>query len=264
MFLPFVFIFNENWKFIFLNTVFILILTFICFYILLQFEPAHKNISTYWNQQIVASISGNRPSEHSDSQFTIIFGTLQQLIIPLIITAAVLVFSKWRFNSIKPILPYLFTALAFSIPFTVFHKQHIYYIIPSLPFYALFLASIINIKLEDVLTSKKSRLLIMIGKTAFVIGIGFSIYNYGKFSRDKEMITDLLKVSNFVNEKPVTADAQIRNNWGLFANSARLKAVKFNVSTKNEFLISNSSISPNDFELVDLGTEKFHLHKKIK
>ncbi|MBI1185437.1 hypothetical protein GC194_14290 [bacterium] len=263
IFLPFVFIFNEKWKFILLNTGVILAMTAILGFILMQYEPARNNISTYWNQQIVASITGKRASEHSIHQFVIINGVLEQLVFPLIITFLLLLISKWKFNSIKTSLPYLFTALAFSIPFAAFQKQHIYYLIPSLPFYVMFLASVVDMNALLPKINLISPIIKALGIGAIAASIILSGYNYGEFNRDKELITDLMNIKLQVQNNTVTAATDIRNNWGIFAYSARFDALRFNRSDDNAFLISSSPNAQEGYELVAMETTRLFLFKKL-
>ncbi|MGB0429216.1 MAG: ArnT family glycosyltransferase [Bacteroidia bacterium] len=266
VFLPFVFIFNKSFKTITYQFIFNGASIAIGFYLLMLYPNANNNIETYINQQVLASINGNRPSEHTTNQFKIILGTLEQLLIPLLIAALHFIINKEKANKLITFLPLLITGLAFSIPFTLFNKQHIYYIIPSLPFYILFIVGLFNISTQSIIEKisiKAQQAIKVIGILALIIAISISIFNYNNISRDKSLLNDLTTISISVGKNAVTASKELHSKWNLYSYSARHQLVKFTVSKKAEYLVSSYNHIPNGYESVKIKTTTLFLYKKL-
>jgi 4-amino-4-deoxy-L-arabinose transferase-like glycosyltransferase len=265
IFLPFVFIFNDGVNSALKNFIKLLIFSAIGLAVLLLYEPSRINITTYLNQQVIASVTGNRSSEHADTYFKIILGLIQELAIPLIITIVALVVIRPKVQSkVKSLLPILITGLAFSLPFSLFGKQHVYYIIPAIPFFCIYISGILESTnvIDKILFNRKAEKIIQFtGIILCVVGLSISALNFGSISRDSDTITDLEIIKSKTTNTEISISDALKNRWQLFAYSARYSLVDFDPRPNLKCKIGLKSEKIDGYESLNLDTKKYELFK---
>ncbi len=110
---------------------------------LLLIPSVRNNLINYWNAQVVSALSGAR---EVTGHWVVPMALLKEqiLAIAFALISAITAFAKKR----KPIFSshsifYLLMGLLASLPLIISPKQHSFYIIPSIPFYALAFATFV-------------------------------------------------------------------------------------------------------------------------
>lgn len=264
--LPLTFI--KNTKLINVLKDFLLLVGFTAIFgmILFQYEPAFTNFATYLDQQVLSSINGNRPSEYTTNHFKIITGLLEQLILPFVLIAVILIATRKKPTTNAKLLPLLLAGLLFSLPFSLFKKQHIYYLIPAFPFFAILIASIASLsinKIESLIKKIGLTVIKLTGIALIIVGLTLSIINYNKPMRDVEMISAVHKISDIVGKNKVSVSTELKRSWGLFAYATRFDLVDFNHRSENKFLLSTKNQNFVGYEKLEISIPKYFLYQRI-
>ena len=114
----------------------------------LQNADARQFVREYWQQQVVASLSGQREIVASTFGRLFIFVSLANaLLVPAAIAVLSVAIARWRKLECagavvlgRPVLFCLLTGLSASLPLAISPKQRGFYTAPSWPFFALALA----------------------------------------------------------------------------------------------------------------------------
>ncbi len=135
-----------------LLSVFLLITSFSLFYL---FPGIRSNILVYLDQQVIAALSNHREVT-TGNRFTIILNLILELIVPLTIIIFIFISAKIKSRTNLPFrnknfLFFLLIALSASVPLIISLKQRKYYLIPSIPFYALAFSSLMHQNISEIL-----------------------------------------------------------------------------------------------------------------
>jgi 4-amino-4-deoxy-L-arabinose transferase-like glycosyltransferase len=114
----------------------------------------------------------------------------------------------------------LFLGFSASAPIMVTMVQKNFYLVPSIPFFALALAFINSNYITEKMTlitaiPQKSKKLNAASIILFIMVLAFSASQVGSTSRDKELISDVKKIGAYVGtNKKISTDADTYLNWG--------------------------------------------------
>lgn len=120
----------------------------------------------------------------------IIMELLIDLSVPILFTIIILIRKK-TIHVRKEVLFFLFMGFAASFPLIISLKQSKFYLVPSLPFYAMAFAGIWQSSFEGWLGRIKNRTLSIIqviSLAIIVLSTTVMTMNYGKITRDHEII----------------------------------------------------------------------------
>ncbi len=147
---------------------------------------------------------------------------------------------------------FLLIALSATLPLFVSPKQMGFYILPSLPFWALFISS--YLKVIEIGTSKYFENIL---KWSYlpIIGISFllMILNFDKIVKDEELLTDVFEICKEVERNSdIGMDPELSKNWqlqGYLARYAQLNLqsighpyYKYQISEKDDFGMKNMEL----------------------
>jgi hypothetical protein len=189
---------------------------------------------------------------------------LGELIVPLGIGLLLGVLFRKKLTFTRTTAVLLLTALLFSLPFALFKKQHVYYTVPSFPFYILLVVHALSPSLQlpkSTLDNKLHFILAPLGWVMILIGIGLGIWNYGNYTRDKHLITDLQVISQHTKSVRIGIDKDLAGHWSIFAYATRYQLADFSTSPDSPFLVSARNVV-DGYSKVDVPTVSFHLFEK--
>ncbi|HBQ81732.1 MAG: hypothetical protein A2X05_12235 [Bacteroidetes bacterium GWE2_41_25] len=217
----------------------------------------------------------------ADSRFYIVYRLVMELL-PAVGIILVILFYRWikklPFNEIRSGLRhasvYSSLGLAGILPILTTMDQSTYFLLLSLPFFAISLALIVNPSVEILLeridhNSTGYRLFKFFGVAALSAGIILSVYFSKDFNRDENMLTDMrvilvhLKENSTINILP-----EMYNDWSLHTYYARYKNISLDPDLNNshEFLLIRTSLNSdtinNRFERIDLKTTEYELFRR--
>jgi hypothetical protein len=252
----------------------VIIVCLFCFFVgmYLLFPELIINLKFYLNQQLLPALQNKREITTS-YRFKLIFDLLLDLSIPIILLIGFWYY-EWK-NHVKIIefknkkfLLFIFIALTASIPLIISLKQRKFYLIPSIPFYALSFGFLLHQAIL-VQLNKLPEISFKIIKYLSYGLIGFifvySIFSFGNYSRDKEILKDIQQLSKHIPEGSILSTSQdLCNDWALIAYLSRFGYLSLDCSNEHKFLLldrnSNKNIS-DKFKLLDLKLSRFKVYQ---
>jgi len=251
-----------------------LISAFLLLTSLWSFPDLRLNLENYIMQQVMPSLSGSREIT-TDSRFNIIFQLIPELVIPLILGGLLLLLSnkQLKFSTFvysRQFWLFLLIGLTASLPIMISMKQRKFYLLPSLPFYALaigyltapFLADLKN-RLSNRVNDWIKRLAIIVLATTLLL----SYIQFGEYSRNKEQMNDVLVLSDFLREGSVVGTTQENwENWSLVANLCRFGYLSLEINNDHRYFLAKKDHIPEKippkYDPVKLALVKYTLYEK--
>ena len=182
------------------------------------------SLTTYFFERVLHRIN-SVPTV--DSHFYILFRLIIELLPPLLITGAVLLFEKVSTKktistiNLREGFFFIFVGLAASVPLMLTLVQKGFYFVPALPFFALGLSSFTGPFLSDridriQLQNRSFRWFLFISVFIFISATGFAVLQKGKTSRNQAMLHDVYLIGKIVPKKS-TIDIlpEMWNYWDL-------------------------------------------------
>ena len=123
-------------------------------------------------------------------------------------------------------LIFLLIGISASLPIALSAKQHKYYLLPSLVFYALSVATFLIPLAESVLikfNTAAERTVKSVSLAVIVASVVWCFVNVGSYSRDQDLLTDIESIQYLTkNEKVIRADWKLFDAWAMRAYLNRL------------------------------------------
>ena len=271
--LIFAFVFKTGKKAILsfiLLAVFLLITSLSLLYL---FPGIRSNISMYLDQQVIAALSNHREVT-TGNRFTIILNLILELIVPLTIIIFLFISAKIKSRTNLPFrnknfLFFLLIALSASVPLIISLKQRKYYLIPSIPFYALAFSFLMHQNISELLDRVPAKVHFWIRRISYsllTLIFIFSIMKFGKFSRDQEKLKDVYTITGFIPEGTIISTTkELWSDWGLVAYMSRAGYLSLDCDHQHEYFLTTNERSeapPEGYHLVDVKLAKYQLYKK--
>jgi hypothetical protein len=217
----------------------------------------------------------------TSSRFYIIYRLVMELLPAIGIILAFMLYcwiKKLPFNKIsynlRSAAAFFSLGLAGILPILTSMDQSTYFLLPSLPFFAISLGLIVNPLVEihfDRIdyNSKGYRIFKIFGVSALSAGIILSFYFSGDFNRDENKLKDMksilveLKENSTINILP-----EMYEDWSLHTYYARYKNISLDPDLNNnhEFLLIKTSLYSdtinNRFEKIDLKIIEYELFRR--
>lgn len=210
----------------------------------------------YFNRQIIASLSGVR--EVSTSRFNALYAICHDMVVPLIFGGLLTIFVYSK-NIIIPsinyrlLLYYLCIALAGSLPLLISPKQRRWYVFPSLPFYALAIATAFNdvaLALEKLINRNKKayKYILIFSLIIFISSIILMFLGRHYIGRDKDFHNDfsLQKLNIETRETISVYPESLEHTWPLVANMQRKFAASLSKHPGHRYLLSTLEYKHSD------------------
>jgi len=268
---------NKKPKF-YLTVLYTTILVFIpalIYYLLLLKPEAKEALTFYLNHRLLGRIDADPTVTNRFHTLIAIFSQL----LPVLIIGVILffVFRKKSINKYfqfkKEFILFILIGLSASLPLMLTMVQKDFYFSHSIPYFAIAIAILLSPGIE-VLVNK-----IDMGKRGFrnftyiayfllVFAVGFSIFNIGNQSRDKDQLHDTYLIGkNIPNNKIIDTTPSIMTQFNIRYYLVRY----FNISTlpsgtEHDYLLidnENKDIVPEGYEKVELATVRYFLFKKL-
>ena len=275
------------------HTALLVLVTAAIIALLMLFEDARYNIQRYVDTQLRPSLSGARGGGAFSPQ--IVTKLLAEIGPPLGVTAIVL-FVGWRRQvlgviddvSRRAALLMLLIGLCGSLSIIVSPRQSGFYLLPSLPFFALSLALVAAPVLERWIAriapaSRPARILAIV---SWAILLGVLVYGGSKFGtvgRDQRMIADVKAIAQHVSaarrspDRPPGSGApddtdvgicpDLYGHWSLHGYMARYFNISLDPSPEGrDFLLVQDNCREFDlsgYARVLLDTHAYQLYRRI-
>jgi len=144
---------------------------------------------------------------------------------------------KVQLNWQNQSLFFLAIGLAASLPLIVTLEQRRFYLITSIPFFAIALGGIIAPSLRSIVVSKrvyKAVNFILIGMTS--LAIIYATINHQSYKRDEALLSDVHAIGELVSEQTISADVELMFHYSLVAYLARHYNLSLDFGAREEHL----------------------------
>lgn len=257
------------------SLIMLIVLTGISVLFLYINEPARESLTKYINSQVLESLQGKRvvvPRWH------IMIVLLREFLIIITITT-ILVFSYYKksFFQIKKeskaiciFILFILIGLSASAPIMISPKQLGFYIVPSLPYYAIgfsmLIAHIVSKYLDRINQfSLGFRIFQYFGYSLIFLTILLSAINYGNYARDKVLIHDVILIGENIPEgSTITISKPLFQHWSLIGYFQRKFYINLDRSRKlHEYVLMKKNEPRLDgYIILEIGLKEFQLMKK--
>ena len=154
------------------------------------------------------------------------------------------------------------------LPIMITMKQRSYYIIPTLPFFAISMALIF----KQIFNGNEIRKTVpySLSCTVLLTAIILNAINFGKFSRDKETLHDIHAIENIISHNDIILiPNSLSNEYSLHEYFSRYFDVKLSTQENNNaYMLFPKDENPGDYQWfsnyqkVDIGTKKYDLYTR--
>lgn len=245
----------------------IIIIMFIALIILS--EKARHFFEIYFSKQILASIQGIESTNNGR------WYLLQKLILellPMSIVSAIFIIiggNKTKFSFSSWVTLFLLVALAGSLPLLISQKQRAFYLVPSLPFFAISFSLITVPYLNRVIQNVNSKAIKITGMVVIVLSIFSvlsSIVTRRIFSNDASLVNDILTITHEVEPYSTIGCSSVTAvNWKWVAYAARYGGYTLDDQCDSRYYLSMpDEIPKNDWQWqpLNLRLTRCKLYKK--
>jgi len=246
-------------------------------YILILQNPSAKDgLTFYLHNRVQHSIASVITVEN---RFYLIGRLLQELIAPIAISLLLYLLLQKKYSEQKNysthFIFFLLIGISASFPLIVTLEQRGFYLVTSLPFFAISIsmisASYVTAAIEKMKPQIISFRIFRFATIAVLSGsIIFSCLQIGKFSRDEEMIHDVHLIGKVVPEKTMLGSSmELWENWPLQEYFIRHYYICMGADMNEKYdfiLIDSPEKIPVGLktEKADISTVKYHLYRIIK
>ena len=241
------------------------------FFMILIFSnaKAYNFFEIYFHKQIIGTINLQIKSKW----YSLFFNLLEQLIIPLVAVIVMYIISKktkkisLKINYKKSLL-FLLIALSGVLPIMLSPKQRTFYLIPTLPLFAISIALFIDnfsaVFYKKILNKYSYKIITIITIFLFWIALIVSILNFGKVNRDKELIEDIGKIETVIGKNShISISNEIYNKWSMHAYFQRYHKISLSTTKELHYKLVSSTDSTKYQNYTDINLE-LHDFKLLK
>jgi hypothetical protein len=262
----------------FKRMIFFLCITFgtllLAYTVILLYQEARISLSSYLYDRVINSIQ-NVSTEND--RFYLIKQLLVELLSPLVLMAIISLILKAKSISLnkteeekKMIRLLLLIAISASFPLIVTLEQRRFYLVTSLPFYAIafamWIAPGLNLLINNM-TAENFKWLKRISYLIVTAACCYSLLDFGKTGRDADKLHDVYLLGEIITPgKTIKVFPETWNDWGLHNYFVR----HFNISlskddTEYDYILteqlSNHPI-PSGYTKLNETTKRYDLYKR--
>jgi hypothetical protein len=237
--------------------------------LLLQYPPAAQNLSQYFEQQIWAALSGNRPENKAAHRLYMLQRMLETHSHWIILTALLGYFGyfrrhkNWELGWKTPTAFFVCLGLAALIPICISPKQAPHYIVPALPWLALAIAAPLAVWFYPICLSNH-RNAWGLSTLTLLGGLYWVGMSWGKtLRRDQALLSDIQSLSSVV---PARSTISFRGEYDMSQHSflMRYPGISLDCNSKetaHPFLLTDKSWQLPDSVQVNLEKVPIRLIK---
>jgi hypothetical protein len=259
------------------KTLFATFLLAFYFLILFYFSPkAFYFFHQYIDIQLLRSLRGERELTDDGNRFLLLIRLLQELI-PMFLMYGIFKITLFFKNKktffakkihSEQVIFWLYIGLSASLPMLVSPKQHAYYLVPSLPYFAIAAALLTAHYIAPILDFLNVKKAFIFSSILLIISILYSFSFLKKTSRDEATLHDIQLIKPLLPPCSLLGvDQLFYSNYAVGANLMRYNHLdaSFDDKTQPYFLShQDHSLSNDGFEEILIGEMKYFRFWKKK
>lgn len=209
----------------------------------LAFPASFNYLKEYISLQV---IGGGLHEATVSTRFHIVFGLLQQLVIPILLVDILFIISRIaKTNQVKVFefppdrkwfFIYLIVGLTGVLPIMLSVKQRDFYMLAAMPFFALAFGhlsfSMVNAMVLEI-KSKAQRRILFGASGVLLLGIVLNLSHIGKYGRDEALIEDVKsRIAEADGKEMIEISPEEYTNWAAHAYFMRYGKISLNPTTQ--------------------------------
>ncbi len=223
----------------------------------------------YYAKQLLGSIKGIETSNNGR------FYLLQKLLLeltPMSVLTAVFIkigSKKKQSFSFQWVTLFLMIALSASLPLLISQKQRAFYLVPSLPFFAIAFSLILEpyvISFSQRVNPQKIKIIGIVVSLIALMAVALSFVIRSFLSRDAEIINDIRQITTVVKPySTICCSSKTAVNWKLVAYAARYGGYTLDDQFDANYYLCIRDEKPHtlhQWELIDIALTVCKLYKK--
>ena len=257
----------ESWKRLMISSLIYVVLFFVVAMLLLLDQQAYESLSYYIKERLWYRVN----EEPVVNNRWIIIGQLALNLTPLILLAAIsysyikIKKLNWKYPEMQW---FILIGLSASVPLILTHVQRNFYLVPSLPYFAISCAIFI-VPLVHYFNKKPwvklKRMVRAISFCFLLIALILTAFSIGKTKRDHLLLQDVYQIGQIVPENSIVeVPKTLVENWPLQMYLIRYFNIALTSSTEEaDFYLTEKSVSfKNDRKLINDNLNYYQLFKK--
>jgi len=237
--------------------------------IILFNSKAANFFEAYFTKQVLGSIQGIETINNGR------FYLLQKLLLELtpmgVLTGVFTVIGRKKKQSFsfQWVTLFLMIAIAASLPLLISQKQRAFYLVPSLPFFAIAFSLIIEPYVTSFCQSVKPNAIKVSGIVVFLVAlfaVASSFVTRSFLSKDAEVINDMRQISTVVKPRStLRCSSNTAVNWKMVAYAARYGGYTLDDQSDANYYLCIRGEKPDSllqWEQVDIALTVCKLYKK--
>jgi 4-amino-4-deoxy-L-arabinose transferase-like glycosyltransferase len=255
-----------------LQTLLILSVPVILYFILFNLPQSHESLSFYVTKRLLGRISD---SPTVGNRFYILKRLLTELLPQIFLTIFIILATKFKkpdmslTGNIRLAIFFFSIGLAATVPLTLTLVQRGFYLVPSFPYFAIsfsILIAPIVFHFKETAFKKPGRLKIylILSTILFVFAIAFSLMQKGKTERDKDMLHDVHSIGSTIPGKSaITVNQEIATTYVLECYFIRYYDISLYIDEPKEYLMVKKTMAPvisSDFEKLNIATKIYDVY----
>ena len=272
-FLHFIIFRKKSIPVVILQTLLILSVPFVLYFILFKLPQSRESLSFYVTERLLSRISD---SPTVGSRFYILKRLFTELIPQILFTVLILLLIKMKkiniSSSPKTSSSVLFftIGLAASVPLTLTMVQRGFYLVPSFPYFAigfsvLIAPAVLKFKEGLIASPGKFKIFRIFSIVIFIFAIGLSLVQKGKTVRDRDMLYDVHTIGNAIPGKSaLTINLDIATTYVLECYFIRYYGISLFIDEPKDYLMVTKTMEPpdlKDFERLNIETIIYDVYR---
>jgi 4-amino-4-deoxy-L-arabinose transferase-like glycosyltransferase len=254
-----------------LQSIIITMIPILIYALLWLFPMSQKSLSIYLFQRVLHRIN-------EDPTVTSRFYILGRLFMELIpqLSIVLMVFAIARFKQmhvfiaerLRESLFFCSIGIAASAPLMLTLVQKGFYFVPALPFFAIGLSILIApvIAKWQIHRKKANTIFVFASLVLFVGSIGITALQYGKRSRNKDLLHDVYTIGNHLQiHSTISIPEASWNQWDLQCYLIRYYNISVEKGYQRDYCIVDKTMETNDlsaYKKIDLSTIQYDLYER--
>lgn len=248
----------------------------IFFVLILVDEDAKLCLNTYLFERVFNSIQ----SVSNVSRRTMIMEKLVlQMLLPIIITSSLLLIQRFKFNvkldksQKKQSLIFLLIGISASLPLMVTKEQRTFYLVTSMPFYAISLALIsgnaVKLLVNNLSLSTSLKYFIRILSVLILVtALTLTITKVGNASRDGEILHDIYLIGPKIPQgEIICVDTDTWFKYNIHSYFIRHYNISLSTDKNCRYFVFDkqyaNTLNMDKLKYIPLDTKKYDLYKLI-
>lgn len=257
-----------------LSSTIILIYVLCTLVVIVPIPSAIENLRSYFTMQVFSSIQGQRETSTTNHLY-ILYKLFLELVIPfgIILLLYIRNYSlKRTFLKLSKTSVFFFLiGLSASLPLMITLKQKSYYLVPSIPFFAIGFGLIISKYLNENFCKMDFKYYNQFKWMSIVLLISVlavSSQYIGKYSRDKEKLHDVYIITQYISKGNILgASYNLCSDWMLIAYLNRFGYISLDCKNKHEYFLTQkytdmASLKLENYEELNLNLELYKVYQK--